>query len=84
MAGRPVIAIELSCRLQAEKRRAALAAAEAEAAARKEAQMLLFEKQLEHDAELAQVKGVAAFECESGLQTCKQGFLLSSSYSPDC
>ena len=77
---------ELSCHLQAEKRRAALAATEAEAAARKEAQMLLFEKELEHDAELAQVKNIAAIECNSGMQTCKQGFisLLSSRHPPEC
>ena len=72
--GRPVTCTELICHLQAEKRRAALAATEAEAAARKEAQMLLFEKELEHDAELAQVKGIAAAACDGGVQTRKRGF----------
>ena len=48
--------------------------------------MLLFEKELEHDAELAQVKNTAAIESQSGVQTCKHGFpgLLSARCSPQC
>ena len=43
--------------------------------------MLLFEKELEHDAELAQVKGIAAFECDSGDLQTRLPSLLSSSNS---
>ena len=56
--------------------------------------MLLFEKELEHDAELVQVKDVAAFECDGGVQTCEQALycaefkilsrMLRSSYSDMC